>query len=405
MDENSFLDEFYKILTPEDAWEGEKNSISIKEIFDAKLNQYNITQNQAEKLLKMEKRTLEGILNNSLKRVDVINLLKIGQFLGLNTDALMKIFIKDQSKDIIQELEDAKKKSFIISNFDLKNLCKSGFISTKSDLKLVEDRINKFFGFNNIFEYRKKNYIPAFSKTKKTPSILMREFWVISALTFFEKIENPNTYNRELFVELIPKIRPYTKNVENGLKIVAQALYNVGVTVIYQPHTTTTQVRGATFNVNGKPCIVITDLNKNYATIWFALMHEIYHVLYDFEEISKQVYHLTGEVDLFLLQEDKADEFSREYLCSEKNTEYIIPFIDSPHIVEEYAKECQVHPSIIYNFYCWDMETKRGENYWGKFKQHKVDVKIALRDLNINLLKKESIEETVKYLKEKIFNF
>ena len=287
MDEQSLLDEFYKMLTPVDVWEGKADS--IKTIFEARLAQHGITQNQAEKLLNMQKRSLEGILDGSAKRVDVVNLLKLGQFLGLKTDHLFKLFLSDLPADMIGEIEDAKKKAYILSNFDIKNLAKANFLESKTDFDEIEKRVVKFFGLNSIFDYSVAQTIPAFSKTRKSESTLMREFWVRSAYTHFESLKSPAVYDRKKLVELISKIRPYTMNVASGLRTVAQALYNIGVTVIYQPSLPTTQVRGATFIIDGKPCIALTDLNKRYSTLWFALLHELHHVLYDFDEIQSNV--------------------------------------------------------------------------------------------------------------------
>ncbi len=402
MDEKEFLNEFYKMLSPVDTWEGEANS--IKEIFEAKLEKYGITQNQAEKLLNMQKRSLEGILDRSAKRVDVINLLKLGQFLGLETSSLVKLYLSELSHDMVAELEDAKKKSYILANFDIKNLAKAGFLKTKTDFEEIEKRIVSFFGLKSIFHYSNKQIIPAFSKTKKSASTLMREFWVRSAYSHFESIKNPNAYNRNLLIDLISKIRPYTMNVPDGLRIVTQALYNIGVTVIYQPKLETTQVRGATFVINGQPCIALTDLNKNYATIWFALMHELHHVLYDFEEIQNNVFHLTGEPDLFLLQEDKADEFSRNYFFPADRAKFVYKYIDNSLVVNNLARESQIHPSLIYNFYCYDMDATGKGSYWAKYKHFQPDVKLALKDININPFENDRIDDTVQYLKEHIFN-
>jgi hypothetical protein len=404
MDENVFLSEFYKMLAPVDAWDGEANS--IKEIFEGRLNKHGITQNQAEKILNMQKRTLEGILDGSAKRVDVINLLKLGQFLGLETNALFKFFLSDMPADMVGELEDAKKKSYILSNFDIKNLAKSGFLSSKTDFDEIEKRIVTFFGLKSIFHYSNKQIIPAFSKTRKNESALMREFWVRSAYAHFESLKNPNTYDRKQLVELIGKIRPYTLNVAGGLRTVTQALYNIGVTVIYQPHLPTTQVKGATFVIGSQPCIALTDLNKNYATIWFALLHELHHVLYDFDEIQSNVFHLTGEIDLFLLQEDKADEFSRDYFLPADRAKFIYKYIDNQLVVNNFARENQVHPSLIYNFYCWDMEAAGKGSYWAKYNSiiRAADIKLALKDINIDPFDKERVEDTVQYLKENIFN-
>ena len=93
----------------------------------------------------------------------------------------------------------------------------------------------------------------------------------------------------------------------------------MGVTVIVQTQLLTTQVRGGTFIINGKPCIVLTDLFKKYPTIWYTLIHELHHVLYDLETISLTNFHITGDPDLFLIEE-KADDFAREYFLEKKNT-------------------------------------------------------------------------------------
>lgn len=128
----------------------------------------------------------------------------------------------------------------------------------------------------------------------------------------------------------MPKIRPFTRDIENGLVQVAKALYKVGVTVIFQPSIEKLQIRGATFSCNKKPCIVLSDLQKNYPTLWFTLLHELHHVLYDFDEINKRVFHLSsGEGDIFLMNEERADNFATEYLLSEARLRYAIGYINS----------------------------------------------------------------------------
>ncbi len=401
MSKDDFLNEFYKLLKPVDVWNGEINS--IKEIFEAKLLRHGITQNQAENLLAMQKRSLDGILDGTAKRVDVINLLKLGQFLGLETEALLRLYLSELPQDMVAELEDARKKTFILANFDIKNLNKAGFIKSKNDFDEIEQRINNYFGLSSIFQYTSHQYIPAFSKTKRGENTPMREFWVRSAYSLFESIKNPHAYDRDGLVKLLPKIRPYSMNVTHGLRTVTQALFHLGVTVIYQPYLPATQVRGATFIINNKPCIVLTNLNKNYATVWFALLHELHHVLYDYDKIEGQVFHLTGEPDLFLL-EDEANNFSRDYFLPQDRAKFVYKFIDNTLVVNNLAKESQIHPSLIYNFYCYEMDAAGKGNYWKKYKHLMPDVTIALKDINVNPFDHERIEETVQYLNENIFN-
>lgn len=398
-----FFDNFSQLLKPVDDYKGELKT--LKELFDDRLEKYSIAQYQAEALMGLQRRTLDGILDKSAIRVDAINLLKLSQFLGLSEDEFMKVYIQEMSPETIAELENTRRYTFILAHFDIKILKKANFLD-KIDFEEIENKIKKFFGLKSIYDYSQKGiYIPAFSRTKRSPHTLMREFWVTSAIAQFELLNNPHSYSRDELIDLMPKIRPYTMNVEKGLKTVIQALYHSGVTVIYQPHVPTTQVRGATFVVNGKPCIALTDLNKNYATIWFALLHELHHVLYDYDEIEKQVFHMTGENDLFLLQEDAANEFASEYLFSNERLKYIAPHIDNHFLVSTYAKEAQVHPCIIYSFYQYKLNKETGYSAWGHYKEHFPDINIALKELKEgNPFEYNTIEESVKFLKENIYN-
>ncbi len=403
MEDNEFLKEFSKILNPHGNWTGK--GTNLKDIFQEKLKESKLSQYQAEKLLGVERKTLEGILNNTSKRVDVITLLKIGQFIGLDVNTVIGLFVNQISADNVGKYEESKKRSFIADNFDIKNLYTAKFIKSRVDFEKIEERIVKYFGLKDITDYSRSSYTPAFKKGKKAGNILMIEFFVRSAIEHFKKIGNPNTYNREALIELIPKIKPYTRNEEKGLKNITDALYNVGVTVIYQPHLPTTQIYGATFVWDNKPFIVLTDFHKKYPTLWFSLFHELHHVLWDFEDIKTQTYHLTGEQDLFLLQEDKADEFARDYLFSNERAKFIYPQIDNQFIIENYAEECHIHSSIIYSNYCYDTNKLKGESYWGKFHRHIPSSALSLNYLNSNPFEFESIEESVTHLKENVFNF
>ena len=180
---------------------------------------------------------------------------------------------------------------------------------------------------------------------------------------------------------------------------VFQALYNIGVTIVFQPSLPKTQIRGATFLVNEKPCIVITDFKKNYATIWFALIHELHHVLYDLDVIEKTSYHLSGEPDLFLIQEDRANKFASEYLFSSEKMRYIERLIHNKVVVAKLANDCQIHPSIIYSQFQWK-QSEIGNDYWGAFKDQFPNIGIVTENLNIANWNVESIKKTSLEIRE-----
>src|SRR5690606_35632011 len=139
-----------------------------------------------------------------------------------------------------------------------------------------------------------------------------------------------NTYNRERLKDTIANMKPYSQDVTNGLYTVCRALYNIGVTVIFQNYLSTTHVRGATFIVKDKPCIVITDYLKRYPTLWFTLLHELHHVLFDYDTVKSNTYHLSDDEDLFLIEE-KANGFARDYFMPIESFHYIKNYIKNPY--------------------------------------------------------------------------
>lgn len=375
------------------------NGPSLEDLLKEKLDQSGLTKTQFEKLSGMERRSLDAILDKTSKQTDIIKLLKLAEFLEMDFNDALVVHFKDRPIEEIKELQSSMDITFINKFFDLKTLISLGFIDKNDSLELLTQRICKFFDINSIYEYDRELNEAFYSRTKKTFSDKMKDFWIKSSYKYFELIDNPNEYNRQNLIDLIPKIKPYTQNVENGLFTVFQALYNIGVTIVFQPSLPKTQIRGATFLIKGKPCIVITDFNKNYATIWFALIHELHHVLFDLETIEKTNYHLSGEPDLFLIQEDKANEFASEYLLSSEKMRYIEKMIHNKFMVEKFAKECQIHPCIIYSQYQW-RQSEKGNDYWGAFKEHFPNIKGITKKLNISNWDIKSIKETALKIRE-----
>ncbi len=372
---------------------------SLEDLFNEKLENSGLTKTQFEKLLGMERRSLDAILDKTSKQTDIVKLLKLAEFLEIEFNELLVIHFKDRPVEEIDELQTSMDITFINKFFDLKTLISLRFIDKNDSLEILKERICIFFDINSIYEYDRELNEVFYSKTKKSFSNKMKDFWIKSSYKYFELIDNPNDYNRQNLIDIIPKIKPYTQNIETGLLTVFQALYNIGVTVVFQPSLPKTQIRGATFLIKNKPCVVITDFNKNYATIWFALIHELHHVLFDLETIEKTSYHLSGEPDLFLIQEDKANEFASEYLLSSEKMRYIEKMIHNNFMVEKFAKECQIHSCIIYSQYQW-RQSEKGNDYWGAFKEYFPNIKGVTKKLNVSNWDIESIKKTALKIKE-----
>jgi HTH-type transcriptional regulator / antitoxin HigA len=380
---------------------------SLKALFEKQLQELDISSTTALEILGISYRTLNGILEGTQKSVDYTNLNKLSVFLKLPKEQLIKLYLDSLEKNYPLTSVSSEKINFIKENFDLAALKKSGLINSITDFEQIEQRILLRLGLRTIFEYRKPPIDVAFSSSSFNPkNHLTRSFWIHAATTCFEEISNTNEYSREELIRQFPQIRWYSTNIEKGLLQVIKILYKLGVTVIYQPPLQGLKLRGATFAVNDKPCIVLTNYYGFYPTLWFALIHELYHVLFDFEEIKENRYHLTDDSNdqLSVLEREKlADDFAREYLFSREKLNAIRKYINDPSYVKTYALDNHVHPSIVYVFQAFD-DGANDRRSWARAKKYCPDVKLSTNAIDIPWNDDKNIEDVFRTRRSTIYN-
>lgn len=384
MDEKNRLSDIDSLLNGAFSNAEDKHfALPLAELFNQKIGALKITKNQAEKILDIDHKTLDCLLNGDAKKVDFLTILKLSQFLEIPHNEIVNKYFQIVSDTYNEDLSKSKKRSFIVNNFDLAALRKIGFIDSINDFDHIEKRILDFFGYEDIFEYSKYKVTPAFSSSKRHSNKDNLTFWVASAYESLKMTPNHFEYNRQALVEYFPTIRWHSMNVESGLLLVAQALYKMGITLIYVPKfTTDLHVRGATLSYNDKPCIALTKYTNFYPTMWFALIHELYHVLFDWDKIKEDKYHVSGEMDTMNVNEEEANNFARQYLFSDEKMDIVKPLINNPSFVKSFAEQNHVHPSFIYVFNAYD--SSGGDNRYTKLKPYLPAFDGLLEKLNAN---------------------
>lgn len=373
--------------------------VNLREQFDLKLAEYNLSRTRALKLLGIDKDVFEEIISGTAKQPNLIHIIKLAEFLNISFNEFVSVIMKNQSKENIASIDGARKATFLLRNFDVKTLTKSGFFDSDANVDQLVQKVLDFFGVESISEFEEQLDEPLYSRARRNFSDKMKDFWVKSAYRTFRLIENPYAYDRERLKDLIVKIKPYSQDVSTGLFTVCKALYHVGVTVIFQNYLSTTQVRGATFVINGKPCIVITDFMKSYPTLWFTLLHELHHVLFDLDTIAGANFHLSGSADLFLIEE-KADNFARDFFMTQEKFHYIKRYISNSFLVKKFAKEHEIHESLVYSFFTRYQDELYDKKYYAAFKEFYPDYSDAVAKLNPVAWDRDSIKVASEKIKQ-----
>lgn len=397
---DGLMTEIYSLLSQNNS------KVEIASLIDKKMSELDLSERQLSSILGIERPSLKRLKDGETQKVDLLTALKLIQFLGLEVDEFIKMYVSTLPKESISSLEKVRRANYLIENFDLKTLKKVGFINSVSDYDEIEDKIIKQFGLSSIFEYSLEIAYPLFSRGKRPFADKMLEYWVKSAYSKFLEINNPNKFDKGGLESLIPKIRPYSRDVEFGMLTVIKALYNLGITILVQPYLMKTSIYGMTMIVNGKPCIALSNYYNRYPTLWFTLMHEIAHVFYHLDKISTLGYHVSGNDDLYLM-EPEANLFAREILFSEEKINYIKSFIDNYRVVEKYAEQNKVHPSIIYGIYIRNLEDSNpGVNYsslYAKYNSY-ININPQLTIKAINTLVFGNVKEDAERVKQVFLN-
>jgi HTH-type transcriptional regulator/antitoxin HigA len=384
------------------------NKENLNELFSRRIAELKITRTDALDIIKIERLALNGILQGTQKRVDFTNLIKIANFLKISKEQLIELYLNALEVNFpTHPAIPTEKIEFIKENFDLAALKKAGFIGSLTDFEEIEAKITSYFGLKDIRDYKRPPVDVAFSAGLVKPqNELTRSFWIKSANDFFLEINNPYEYNRQALIEYFPQIRWHSTSVELGLLNIIKDLFKIGITVIYQPPLPSLHLRGATFSVNEKPCVVLTNYVGFYPTLWYGLIHELYHVLFDWDEISTNCYHLSDDDNERLSvieKEQEADNFAREYLFSKDKTAQVRPYIKNQNFINEFARNNHVHPSFIYVFNAYDVG-KRDKTAWPIAKKLNPNIDILIDTLDNNWRDAQPITDFVKSIKYKLYN-
>ncbi|HET9135844.1 MAG TPA: ImmA/IrrE family metallo-endopeptidase [Candidatus Kapabacteria bacterium] len=358
----------------------------------SKLADRDISERQLANILGMELLSVQRILNDVAKKIDAKTLLQLSEFLGIDPKVLLSVYVSSASSEDSDSIVRARKAGFLTEYLDLKKLKEIGFIQDIRDYDTIEKRLLSFFNISSLGEYAAMHSLPLFSRTRGKKSDRMLTFWLSIVNARMQSINNPNPFDSDRLEKIIPLFRAATTDVANGFKSAIRTLYDCGVTVIVESYLTTTSIRGGTFIKNGQPYIFLTKHPDWYDTLWFALLHELSHVLFDMEVLRKGTgTHLSGEANLFEdpLLEPRADEFAVQLLLTKERLEYAKTIIHIDGFVKSVANEWNVHPSIIYGMHCY----KHPEDFV-KYQRYRLKADEALK-FNYTSWQKPTLQETV----------
>lgn len=164
------------------------------------------------------------------------------------------------------------------------------------------------------------------------------------------KTINPETYNKKNLQKSLNKFKDIalTKDCKSSLNSARKLLNRLGVYLVVCEPITNSKVRGALTSYENVPVIYISGRFRTHDNIWFALMHEIGHLIFHYTPESILV-TLEDEEELSK-KEIEANNFARDFFISPKEyNKFINEKQDSftKKSIEDFAASQNVLPGIV----------------------------------------------------------
>ena len=384
------------------------NSQSAKPIKDL-LNEYkeenDLSVNALANILDIDRKSVTNILTGATQDLKINHVLKIINLLNIKYKDILSICEQSLPIEENQSIEKTRKIAYLLENFDLEGLKKCGIINSLTKYDDIEQQISFFLGLNNIFEYSSLSInIPLFSQSKRTVNEKKKQkmlnFWLKCARLTFMQINNQYEYDENLLIEFIKRIRTFSTDPQNGFTTVLCVLFKLGITVIVQSYHTKTTAFGISMIVNNKPCIVITDFGKRYDKLWSTLLHELYHVINDYEYIAKANFHISDsqEQDLFVSETD-ADNFAFNALIGPQAFTIASKIINNPYKVDVFAQKLGIHNSLVYGQYLERLPTEKQKEAFPRYSKYLLPSEIAIKNIIYNPIDFKNLNEAVSQIR------
>lgn len=181
--------------------------------------------------------------------------------------------------------------------------------------------------------------------------------WLNLAMEEVE-LQNPDLsgkqFDKNALINSLEKFKLLALNTDYKKSIISarKLLNQYGVYLVLLDAIENSKVRGALTTYNNNPAIFLTARFKTHDHVWFALMHEIGHLIYHYLPNNPII---SFEDELYLLsktdintKEEEANEFARDFFINKSDYK---KFIENQKFdkqsISNFAKSQNVLPGIV----------------------------------------------------------
>lgn len=225
----------------------------------------------------------------------------------------------------------------------LTELLRRGWIPSANSLESLEDAVCRFLDIPDT------TFTPSLTanfhqSNAYTPEIAAQIAWVRRV----EHLANQQVvgdFDQTQLETALPKLLSFAATITD-IEQVPLFFHELGIHFLIVPHLAHTYLDGATLTVNGHPVIALTLRHDRIDNFWFALLHELAHIVAGHE--GRHLDNLKQEAESQI--EIEANRLAQNWLLDANSLEQFIvattPYFSTKKI-EAFAATQNRHPGIV----------------------------------------------------------
>ncbi len=321
------------------------------------IEEQGITQEELAKRLQTTPKYVSDLVNGKINLTDEMAL-RLSIVFGTS----VKLWLNLNQKYIEKKLEIEKRKRIddeceLAQKMDYKFWVDLGVVKATRNTKEKVQELQRYFRVSSLSVLAERDFLVQYrtsvSKVKEI-NVINANAWVQTAINSGTQME-VSSFDRKKLLEKIPEIRDMTvKNPTVFYPELKKHLASCGVALVLLPNLKNCGVNGAVkWLGKDKVILALNDRRKYADTFWFALFHELGHVLQQrikallVSEKNKEELELNDRIREL---EIDADNFSRNVLIPESA---YMKFIEknrdkfTAEAIRKFAADINILPGIV----------------------------------------------------------
>ncbi|MBV1758708.1 MAG: HigA family addiction module antidote protein [Dethiosulfatibacter sp.] len=315
----------------------------------------NISQDELSKRLDTTSKHLSDFVNGKAKLTEELALklsrvfgTSIELWLNLNNRFIEKIIEIEKQRTSDEECEIARK-------IDYSFFVNLSILPAKRNICDKVDELHKFFKVASLKVLSRKDFLVQYKTAVANVNdvnVINANAWVQTAINIGGQIDT-KPFNEAKLKMCIKEIRNMTTQVpDEFFTRLKDILKECGVALVYLPHLKNCGINGAVKWLNNDKVLLAINNRSKYADyFWFALFHELGHVLQKRKKlliVSESSDQMHDKNDLMDRLEHEANQYARSTLIDELAYEKFMK--EEPKNatqILEFSKRYNIHPGIV----------------------------------------------------------